>query len=130
MYYCRFFTVVGVLAMVLCFFILWLSFTANIHENAWEFGVLRAVGLNVSNCFGTDFARVTCSCCVLQSVQVVMVYVYEALALVLVGVILGTIVGTWLQHARYSNDWSSIMVDVWLCRLGDRDISHVAVQHV
>lgn len=59
-----------------------------------------------------------------------MVYVYEALALVLVGVILGTIVGTWLQHARYSNDWSSIMIDVWLRRLGDRDISHVAVQHV
>lgn len=26
-----------------------LSFTANVHENAWEFGVLRAIGLNVSH---------------------------------------------------------------------------------
>jgi hypothetical protein len=44
----RFFTIVGVIAMIMCFFILWLSFNANVHENAWEFGVLRAVGLSVS----------------------------------------------------------------------------------
>jgi len=68
-----FFTVVGVIAMVLCFFILWLSFTANVRENAWEFGVLRAVGLN--------------------GVQVVMIYVYEAIAVVLSSVMLGTIIG-------------------------------------
>merc|ERR1712070_319113 len=35
-----FFQVVGIIAMIMCFFILWLSFTANIMENAWEFGVL------------------------------------------------------------------------------------------
>jgi len=28
---------------VMCFFILFLSFTANVHEHAWEFGVLRAL---------------------------------------------------------------------------------------
>jgi hypothetical protein len=32
---------------VMCFFLLWLSFTANVEENAYEFGVLRAIGLNV-----------------------------------------------------------------------------------
>ena len=26
---------VGVLTMLLCFFILWLSFTANVNENSW-----------------------------------------------------------------------------------------------
>ena len=31
----------------MCFFLLWLSFTANVEENAFEFGVLRAIGLNV-----------------------------------------------------------------------------------
>jgi len=69
MYYCRFFTVVGVLAMVLCFFILWLSFTANIHENAWEFGVLRAVGLNVSNCLCFQHRRRSCDVFLLCSTE-------------------------------------------------------------
>jgi hypothetical protein len=36
---------------VMCFFILWLSFTANVRENAWEFGVLRSIGVNVSESF-------------------------------------------------------------------------------
>jgi ABC-type antimicrobial peptide transport system permease subunit len=88
--------------MVLCFFILWLSFTANIHENAWEFGVLRAIGLNV-RCYQSRFpllcrlvsadASALLPSCLDQSFQVVMVYVYEALALVMVGVVLGTAVG-------------------------------------
>ncbi len=59
--------------MILAFFILWLSFTANVNENAWEFGVLRALGLN--------------------SFQVVMLYVYESVSLVLSSVVLGTIIG-------------------------------------
>jgi len=68
-----FFTLVGAIAMIMCFFILWLSFIANVHQNAYEFGVLRSIGLN--------------------SVEVVMLYVYEALALVLASVILGTSIG-------------------------------------
>jgi len=68
-----FFTIVGLIAMILCFFILWLSFTANVRENAWEFGVLRAIGLN--------------------GVQVVMIYIYEALAIVISSVFLGTTIG-------------------------------------
>ena len=43
------------------------------RENAWEFGVLRAIGLS--------------------SVQITMVYIYEALTLVLSSVIIGAGVG-------------------------------------
>jgi ABC-type antimicrobial peptide transport system permease subunit len=68
-----FFVVIGVLAMIMCFFILWLSFTANVRENSWEFGVLRAIGVN--------------------STQVVLIYVYEAIALVIASFTLGTIIG-------------------------------------
>lgn len=43
-----FFNIVAAIAVVLCFFILMLSFTANVRENSWEFGVLRAIGLSVN----------------------------------------------------------------------------------
>jgi ABC-type antimicrobial peptide transport system permease subunit len=35
----------GVVSISLCFFVLWISFTANVRENSWEFGVLRSIGL-------------------------------------------------------------------------------------
>ena len=68
-----FFQSVGVVTMLMCFFILWLSFTANVQENSWEFGVLRALGLNQR--------------------EVVCVYVYEAVALVLTSLMLGSAIG-------------------------------------
>ena len=68
-----FFTSIGIVTMVMCFFILWLSFTANVHENSWEFGVLRALGVN--------------------QFQVVMVYVYEAMTVVITSLVLGTTIG-------------------------------------
>jgi ABC-type antimicrobial peptide transport system permease subunit len=52
-----FFNVISVVAVALCFFVLWLSFTANVNENAWEFGVLRSVGLKVP----TFFLIIVCS---------------------------------------------------------------------
>jgi len=52
-----FFGIVAVITVVLCFFGLWLSFDANVRENSWEFGVLRAIGLS--------------------SGQVIRVYIYE-----------------------------------------------------
>jgi len=72
---CRgsFFLVVGSVAMIMCFFILFLSFTANVQENAWEFAVLRALGIAGFN--------------------VVMIYVYESLAIVLAGTVLGAAIG-------------------------------------
>lgn len=36
-----FFVIVGFIAITLAFFLLWISTTANIRENVWEFGVLR-----------------------------------------------------------------------------------------
>lgn len=41
-----FYIVVAIIAMTLSFFLLLVSFVSNVRENAWEFGVLRAVGLN------------------------------------------------------------------------------------
>jgi len=68
-----FFNLVSVIAVILCFFVLWLSFTANVNENAWEFGVLRALGLNAS--------------------RVVRMYIYEAMCIILSSVILGGSIG-------------------------------------
>ena len=68
-----FFLVVALLSGFLCFFVLWLSFTANVNENAWEFAVLRSVGLTAN--------------------QVISVYVFEALAIVVSSVIFGTVIG-------------------------------------
>lgn len=68
-----FFTVVGLIAMILCFFILLLSFTSNVNENAWEFGVLRAIGLS--------------------DAEVCAIYVYEAVCLALSCILCGTVVG-------------------------------------
>ena len=40
-----FFYIVAALAAVLCFFMLYITFEATVRDNAWEFGVLRALGL-------------------------------------------------------------------------------------
>lgn len=68
-----FFNIVAIIAISLCFFVLWLSFTANVNENAWEFGVLRAIGLN--------------------SATVIRMYIYEALSLIFSSVLIGSVVG-------------------------------------
>ncbi|MDP2435365.1 MAG: ABC transporter permease [archaeon] len=68
-----FFNVISLIAILMCFFSLWLSFIANVNENAWEFGVLRAVGLTAA--------------------QVVRLYLYEAFALILSAVIISTLLG-------------------------------------
>jgi len=68
-----FFNLVAVISVVLCFFVLWLSFTANVNENSWEFGVLRALGLNVN--------------------RVIRMYIYEALCVIISSVLIGSITG-------------------------------------
>lgn len=40
--------VVSIISMILSFFLILVSFIANIKESSWEFGVLRAIGLNKS----------------------------------------------------------------------------------
>ena len=40
--------IVGIIALVLAFFLLLTSTYANIRDNIWELGVLKAIGLNKS----------------------------------------------------------------------------------
>uniref|UniRef100_A0A0G4HS92 ABC3 transporter permease C-terminal domain-containing protein n=1 Tax=Chromera velia CCMP2878 TaxID=1169474 RepID=A0A0G4HS92_9ALVE len=67
------FLVVGAIALLLAFFLLTISFQSNVRENAWEFGVIRALGLSRSQC--------------------VRLYSYEALALTSASTILGAAIG-------------------------------------
>lgn len=41
-----FYVIVALIAMILSFFLILVSFVSNVRENSWEFGVLRAVGLD------------------------------------------------------------------------------------
>lgn len=65
--------IVGVIALTLSFFLLLISTTANIKENLWEFGVLRAIGLTKE--------------------QSKRVFMYEAFAVIFGALILGVAVG-------------------------------------
>ena len=69
-----FFLILGCIGLILAFFILWLSFLANIRNSSWELGVLRSIGIN--------------------NFEVSMIYIYEAMAIILSCIILGTIIGT------------------------------------
>lgn len=68
-----FFIVVGLIALILAFFLLWSSFNSNVRENSWEYGVLRAVGIPSDQC--------------------TRIYIYEALAISMTAAFLGTAVG-------------------------------------
>ena len=65
--------VVGLIALCLAFFLLMVSTTQNIKENVWEYGCLRAVGLN--------------------KVQGIRVFMYEQYIVIICSLILGTAVG-------------------------------------
>lgn len=68
-----FFAIVSILAMALCFFVMLLTYTSNVHENSWEFAVLRSIGL--------------------PAWRVVTVYIYEALAITVSSLLLGALIG-------------------------------------
>lgn len=68
-----FLVVIAAIALFLTFFLLLVSFVNNIKENAWEFGVLRAIGLTNNKMF--------------------KLYIYEAFSLTLSSGILGCIIG-------------------------------------
>jgi ABC-type antimicrobial peptide transport system permease subunit len=40
--------VIGLISLVITFFLLLIATTQNIKENVWEYGVLRSVGLNMN----------------------------------------------------------------------------------
>jgi ABC-type antimicrobial peptide transport system permease subunit len=68
-----FFLVVGLIALILAFFLVWTSFYCNIKDNLCEYGIMRAIGVNQS--------------------QSTRVYLYEASSLILASIIIGTMVG-------------------------------------
>ncbi|MES1907507.1 MAG: hypothetical protein MHM6MM_000614 [Cercozoa sp. M6MM] len=68
-----FFLILGLLAMVLCFFLLLLSTIANVHEHRYELGVLRASGMTKR--------------------RLTSLFVIESLALTISSATLGTLVG-------------------------------------
>lgn len=68
-----FVTIIGFICLTLSFFLLLISTTANIKENLWELGVLRAVGLS------QDQSR--------------RVFMYEAFAVIFGALLLGIVVG-------------------------------------
>ena len=68
-----FFDFVAAIALVLCFFAAWLSFTSTVAEGSTELAIMRALGLSAA--------------------QVTRVFVYEALAVVLAAFVTGTVVG-------------------------------------
>lgn len=68
-----FFILVAAISLILSFFLILVSFVSNIKENAWEFGVLRAIGLNKN--------------------QMSRIYIYEAFCLTTAASFLGSIVG-------------------------------------
>jgi ABC-type antimicrobial peptide transport system permease subunit len=41
-----FYIIVAIVSTVLSFFLILVSFVSNVRENSWEFGVLRAIGLD------------------------------------------------------------------------------------
>ena len=50
-----------------------INFEANVRDNLWEFGVLRALGV--------------------QSIQLVRIFIYESLSVILGAIMIGTSIG-------------------------------------
>jgi len=73
-----FFNLVAIITTLLCFFILWLSFSANVRENVWEYGVLRSLGLTAN--------------------EITRIYIYEAMALIITSILLGAATGLLVSY--------------------------------
>eukprot|EP00835_Amoeboradix_gromovi_P000183 NODE_6_length_48303_cov_0.387022.p15 type:complete len:232 gc:universal NODE_6_length_48303_cov_0.387022:11163-10468(-) len=65
---------VSIGAIILCFFVLIISFESNVKDNSWEYGVLRSLGFTKA--------------------ILVRVYVYESMSIVLSSAALGTLIGS------------------------------------
>ena len=67
------FLVLGIIALILSFFLIWTSFYNNIRENIAEYGIMRSIGVTKS--------------------QSIIIYLFEALVILLTSIIIGTILG-------------------------------------
>ena len=68
-----FYYIVALIAIILSFFLILVSFHTNVKEHVWEFGILRALGLNKA--------------------QMTRIYIYEAACLTISAGLIGTMVG-------------------------------------
>ena len=68
-----FYYVVALISIILSFFLILVSFNSNVKDHVWEFGILRALGLNKS--------------------QMTKIYIYEAVCLTMASGVIGTVVG-------------------------------------
>ena len=68
------FLVLGIIALILSFFLIWVSFYSNIRENINNYGIMRSIGITKS--------------------QSLRIYLYEAATIILGSIITGTIIGT------------------------------------
>ncbi len=84
------YSLVLTVAIVLCFFSLFLSVFGNVRENSWEYGVLRSLGLSVKQLF--------------------RVYLYEAFCVVLTAIITGTCSGLVITYllAKFTTIWTEL----------------------
>ena len=67
------FLVLGIIALVLSFFLIWTSFYSNIRENIAEYGIMRSIGITKA--------------------QSVRIYLYEAATIILSSIFIGTFIG-------------------------------------
>ena len=67
------FLVLGLISLILSFFLIWTSFYNNIRENIAEYGIMRSIGVTKS--------------------QSVRIYLYEAAVIIIASTIVGTILG-------------------------------------
>ena len=67
------FFILGIISLVLSFFLIWTSFYNNIRENIAEYGIMRSIGITKK--------------------QNIRIYLYEAFAIIIASVIIGTVIG-------------------------------------
>lgn len=64
---------IGLIALILSFFLIWTSFYNNIKDNITEYGIIRAVGLDKQ--------------------QSLRAYLYEAAVIIITAILIGTMIG-------------------------------------
>ena len=67
------FLALGIIALILSFFLIWTSFYSNIRENIAEYGIMRSIGVTKA--------------------QSTRIYLYEAATIILTSIIIGTFIG-------------------------------------
>ena len=69
--------ILGIIALILSFFLIWISFYNNIRENIAEYGIMRSIGITKA--------------------QSIRIYLYEAFVIILSSIIIGTILGIFIS---------------------------------